>query len=295
MNTRGKKSPLPPVAPVSTSSPPSTTPTTAPPPQSISPTASSTHSHASSHSSQRLREPREQLAAGDAAGQGLEDWRLEAVLASLLQLNDGKGRLLCPPFRVLPPRTELPLYYEQIKQPVDLKMIAQRLRDGGGCFGNFKNFNLYKIITPHPVTGTYLSSWQPMESDLKLLVRNAKAFNERGSQIYSDASRLQTHFMAKKDELSECRRLSAREMASHRQVIDDLLKQESSEEGGGKGSEYSEDSEEDEDSEQDTDPKWVLYWRVRNYEVLNGVALCEPFLELPSRREYPDYYDEVSF
>jgi hypothetical protein len=31
----------------------------------------------------------------------IEEYRLEAVLASLLQLSDNQNRLLCPPFRVL--------------------------------------------------------------------------------------------------------------------------------------------------------------------------------------------------
>lgn len=31
----------------------------------------------------------------------VEEWRLEAVMASLLDLSDSQGRLLCPPFRIL--------------------------------------------------------------------------------------------------------------------------------------------------------------------------------------------------
>lgn len=31
----------------------------------------------------------------------VDEWRLEAVMASLLDLSDNQGRLLCPPFRVL--------------------------------------------------------------------------------------------------------------------------------------------------------------------------------------------------
>jgi hypothetical protein len=48
--------------------------------------------------------------------------------------------------------------------------------------------------------------------------------------------------------------------------------------------EYSEDSEEDEDSEKSDDPKWKLYWTIRNYEVINGIPLCQNFMELPSKR-----------
>lgn len=48
--------------------------------------------------------------------------------------------------------------------------------------------------------------------------------------------------------------------------------------------EYSEDSEEDEDSERSEDPRWRLYWTVRNFDLVDGVPLCENFMELPSKR-----------
>jgi protein polybromo-1 len=39
--------------------------------------------------------------------------------------------------------------------------------------------------------------------------------------------------------------------------------------------------------------QWVLYWKVRNFNVVDGNPLCEHFLELPSKSYYPDYYDEI--
>ena len=54
------------------------------------------------------------------------------------------------------------------------------------------------------------------------------------------------------------------------------------------------ESEESEEENIDTDdPMWALYAKVRNYETPSGVSLAEPFLTLPSKREYPDYYDAV--
>lgn len=38
------------------------------------------------------------------AASNMEEWRLEAVLVSLLELSDSQGRLLCPPFRILESR-----------------------------------------------------------------------------------------------------------------------------------------------------------------------------------------------
>ncbi|KAI1728891.1 bromodomain-containing protein [Ditylenchus destructor] len=200
----------------------------------------------------------------EAAEPALEE-RLEAVLASLLTLTDNQNRLLCPPFRVLDSRENFPIYYDHIKNPIDMKMIAQNIRD------------------------EKYTTWAAFEADIKLMCKNAKAFNEPGSTIYKDASRLQTHCSAKREEFM-MRKFTAKEIAHHKELIDELLRQE---EASGGYDEFSEDSEEDEDSENDKDPKWVLYWTIRNFEVVDGHPLCEQFLELPSKNYYPDYYDEI--
>jgi len=53
-----------------------------------------------------------------------------------------------------------PEYYQIIKQPIDLKMIAERVQEG-----------VYTTL-------------DDMEKDFNLLVKNAKTFNEPKSQIY---------------------------------------------------------------------------------------------------------------
>lgn len=49
---------------------------------------------------------------------------------------------------------------------------------------------------------------------------------------------------------------------------------------------YSEDSEEDEDTEHNDDPKWVMYWTVRNEPNPNDPDsyLSDYFTELPNKR-----------
>lgn len=42
-----------------------------------------------------------------------------------------------------------------------------------------------------------------------------------------------------------------------------------------------------------TDPIFQLYQAVRGARNTQGQLLAEPFLQLPSRREYPDYYQQI--
>uniref|UniRef100_A0A915DFK5 Protein polybromo-1 n=1 Tax=Ditylenchus dipsaci TaxID=166011 RepID=A0A915DFK5_9BILA len=116
-------------------------------------------------------------------------------------LSDNQNRLLCPPFRVLDSKEEFPLYYEHIKSPIDMKMIAAKIRSG------------------------QYTSWQLFESDIRLMCRNAKAFNEPSSTIHKDASKLQAHCLSKRDECLS-RKITSKEMAQNREIIDELLQQE---------------------------------------------------------------------
>ncbi|KAL0191549.1 hypothetical protein M9458_014247, partial [Cirrhinus mrigala] len=41
------------------------------------------------------------------------------------------------------------------------------------------------------------------------------------------------------------------------------------------------------------DPIFLLYQSVRGARSVQGLLLAEPFLQLPARREYPDYYHQI--
>ncbi|KAK0426173.1 hypothetical protein QR680_009571 [Steinernema hermaphroditum] len=201
------------------------------------------------------------------ASESVERWMLEALLVSLVELTDSDGRLLSPPFRVLASREQFPEYYTKIKHPVDMKTIAQRIRDGA------------------------YSAWTDIEKDVTLLCANAKKFNDAESVIHKDAEMLLQHFATRKGELMRLKRgFGKASLDHHKAVVDELLEAEA-----GASPEYSEDSEEDDDTENSDNPLWILYWTVRNVTASGSSeeALCEPFLELPSRSYYPDYYDEI--
>lgn len=71
------------------------------------------------------------------------------------------GRQLSNPFMRLPTRTELPTYYEFIKKPVELAVVAKQ------------------------VVQSRYTDFEEFCADLFLMFDNACRFNEPDSQIYS--------------------------------------------------------------------------------------------------------------
>lgn len=79
---------------------------------------------------------------------------------------DHSGRGITEAFVELPSREELPSYYDQIKLPIALDTIEEKLKR-----------NAYPTVTT-------------LESDLKRMVQNAKDFNMPKSEVYEDAERI---------------------------------------------------------------------------------------------------------
>ncbi|WKX90196.1 hypothetical protein Q1695_009217 [Nippostrongylus brasiliensis] len=192
---------------------------------------------------------------------------VEDLLCGLLELTDSTGRLISPPFRVLQSKEEFPVYYEKIRHPMDLKTIAEKAR-----------------------AGTY-KKMAHVEADVRLLCRNAQQFSGKGSEIYKDAVALMSYFKERCEQVLE-KGVHPKRREKNRRVVDGLLVQLPLP----SNAELSEDSEEDEDTEESDDPLWKLYWTVRNApnEKDRETNLSDPFLELPSRSYYPDYFDEIS-
>lgn len=76
------------------------------------------------------------------------------------------GRPIASQFLTLPPRDELPDYYDFTKLPIAIDTIEDKIHDGG-----------YNSVTE-------------IESDFKRMVQNAKDYNSTGSEIYEDAERI---------------------------------------------------------------------------------------------------------
>ena len=83
----------------------------------------------------------------------------------LVEYQDHHGRRISDVFMVLPTRRELPMYYQIIKKPIDLKKIKDKImKQKYQSLGDF-------------------------EDDMSLLCQNARTYNEEGSQVERERER----------------------------------------------------------------------------------------------------------
>ncbi|VDO81600.1 unnamed protein product, partial [Soboliphyme baturini] len=80
---------------------------------------------------------------------------LEQLIAFILLYKDETGRIISQAFKLLPSEQEYPDYYVSVKNPIDLKIIARRIRS-----------NRYRSLND-------------LEREINLMCRNAKLYNER--------------------------------------------------------------------------------------------------------------------
>lgn len=102
---------------------------------------------------------------------------LEQLLEAVVTHTDPSGRPVSELFQKLPSKVHYPDYYAVIKEPIDLRTIAQRIQ------------------VP------YYKSVNSMAKDIDLMVKNAKTYNEPGSQVFKDANTIKKIFIQRKTEL----------------------------------------------------------------------------------------------
>ncbi|XP_032893187.1 protein polybromo-1 isoform X3 [Amblyraja radiata] len=210
--------------------------------------------------------------------------QLENLFEAVATYADPSGHLVSELFQKLPSRVQYPDYYEIIKEPVDLKTVAQRIQNGA-----YKNVNV-------------------MARDIELLVRNAKTYNEPGSPIFKDANTIKKIFNQKRADLEhnlEPTKSSLR-IRNRRSAQGDRLSaitmalqygSESEEEAGLGAVTHFEDGDSDGESIGSsvdvTSPIYQLFEAVRNHRNSQGHLLAQPFFRLPSKKDYPDYYQQI--
>lgn len=85
---------------------------------------------------------------------------MKALLAAVTEAREaGTGRRLCDLFMVKPSKKDYPDYYKVILEPMDLRTIELNIRSD-------------KYVTE-----------DLMVEDTKLMFRNARHYNEEGSQV----------------------------------------------------------------------------------------------------------------
>ncbi|XP_049589514.1 protein polybromo-1 isoform X3 [Syngnathus scovelli] len=207
---------------------------------------------------------------------------LEHLLDAVVTYAEPSGRLVSDLFQRLPSKVQYPDYYAIIKEPIDLKLIAQKIQ-----MGHYRSVNA-------------------MAKDIDLLVKNAKTYNEPGSQVFKDANTIKKIFAQKKSEIehgdsikSSIRIRNRRHAQSERlSAISMALQYESDEDGILSGSVHYDEGESEAESLTTnidmSNPIFQLYEAVRGARNNQGLLISEPFLELPSRKDYPDYYQQIT-
>ncbi|XP_044203837.1 protein polybromo-1-like isoform X4 [Thunnus albacares] len=207
---------------------------------------------------------------------------LEQLLDAVVSYTEPTGRLVSELFQKLPSKVQYPDYYAIIKEPIDLKIIAQKIQMG------------------------HYRSVSTMAKDIDLLVKNAKTYNEPGSQVFKDANTIKKIFAQKKSEMehgepikSSIRIRNRRSAQGDRlSAITMALQYESDEEGILSGSVHYDEGESEAESMTSnmdmSNPIFQLYEAVRGARNSQGQLISEPFLQLPSRKDYPDYYHQIS-
>lgn len=208
---------------------------------------------------------------------------LEQLLEAVVSHADPSGRLVSELFQKLPSKVHYPDYYAIIKEPIDLRMIAQRIQIG------------------------YYKSVSAIAKDIDLMAKNAKTYNEPGSQVFKDANTIKKVFIQRKTELehSEPTKSSLR-IRNRRSGQGDQLSSvsvalhygsESEDDPVLSGSVCYDEGESEAESQSSSmemsNPIFQLYEAVRGARNSQGQVFSEPFQHLPSRREYPDYYQQI--
>uniref|UniRef100_A0A8C7VAD7 Protein polybromo-1 n=1 Tax=Oncorhynchus mykiss TaxID=8022 RepID=A0A8C7VAD7_ONCMY len=229
---------------------------------------------------------------------------LEQLLDAVVTFSEPSGHLVSDLFQKLPSKVQYPDYYAIIKDPIDLKIIAQKIQ-----------MSHYRSVGA-------------MAKDIDLLAKNAKMYNEPGSQVFKDANTIKKVFAQRKTEIEHAEpikssiRISQTNNMQHLEAffhelnscvcvrnrrsaqgdrlsaITMALQYDSDDDGILAGSVHYDEGESEAESMHHSmdmsNPIFQLYEAVRGGRNSQGQLISEPFLQLPSRKDYPDYFQQIS-
>lgn len=179
---------------------------------------------------------------------------------SLRAVKKPDGTMLCDTFVRAPKRRQEPSYYEVVDTPIDLLRVQQRLK-----------------------TESY-EDVEELTVDLDLLVNNSKAFYKPDSPEYQDACLLWETYQVNKAKLLESN-VSDDEPGAKLKKIGRPRK------SAADNDDLSETS--SKATDEDIENYEELFASVMTATDDNSRPLNLMFQLLPSKREYPDYYDII--
>ncbi|XP_040572090.1 protein polybromo-1 isoform X2 [Lepeophtheirus salmonis] len=169
------------------------------------------------------------------------------------------GVNLAEPFFTLPSKRELPDYYQTIMEPISLNMIRKKMKAGE-----------YAQLVD-------------LADDLNTMFENCKTYNRPDSRLFKEGQKLQKIMHAKLEELE------ARE--------DEEDEVEEDEEGESSRLDESGNSLEGRPRSQRANTRKrmrSLYNAVLNFKTEDELSLVGMFMEKPSKKDYPDYYEIIT-
>ncbi|KRX57188.1 Protein polybromo-1 [Trichinella sp. T9] len=197
--------------------------------------------------------------------------KLLSVYNTVVNYRDQTGRVVALAFMEKPSKKLYPDYYKVIPEPIDLHMIKATID-----------------------SDRYTSS-QALAADFELLFENARHYNEDYSAIYTDANTLNGVFADAMKHVFPTPLTIPKCGKARRSNYNFILKDRSR-----RGS-YSSDSSGNRVSRKSQNISlgehelklWYIYQAIKEFRDPNNRTLSSVFLKLPSRTDYPDYYEVI--
>jgi protein polybromo-1 len=186
---------------------------------------------------------------------------LWALYSYVRHYETPSGVKLYEPFLTLPSKRELPDYFVAIPDPISLNLIRKKLK-----------------------AGEYANQLTELADDLNTMFENCKTYNRPDSRLYKEGAKLQKMMNQRLEELE----------------MDDDEDDSMAGGGGGVVSTPVPVSRSPPKSTTLTSPREALKKRLRTlYNAVlrhrnrEGIEIIGLFMEKPSKRDYPDYYEVI--
>uniref|UniRef100_A0A8C5R488 Protein polybromo-1 n=1 Tax=Leptobrachium leishanense TaxID=445787 RepID=A0A8C5R488_9ANUR len=216
---------------------------------------------------------------------------LEQLLESVTSAAHPTGRIISELFQKLPSKVHYPDYYAIIKEPIDLKTVSQRIQTGyyKSINAMAKDIDLFFVslgdsplraeYVPHTSRGVHNEAGDPSCSEPSagfsgylqifffffIFFRNRRS--AQGDRLSAITMALQYGSESEEDASLNASTIRYEEGESEGESITSFMDISS--------------------------PLYQLYETVRLCRNNQGQLIAEPFFHLPSKKKYPDYYQQI--